>query len=245
MDTGCKLWGVELSSLDVNPEDTGQFLGFFFRFKHAVLKQILFWRNPLTRLKTCLIIYVDAHLPVCAYYRLRSLWWEKNMFFRLCDYGGLEGQNTTFHKTQPHFRKTLRHYRKHCSINVFWVMWVRWPPRVKRHYRKHFPIYKTENKNLMISEKHNFLLTVVVVWHMFCEVFWPSGPPYLPRQHHSNISCPVFFYRSMRATWWLILVPLRDSLNQLILLTPSAVFWPWPEQEPLACPHSTLDTCWC
>lgn len=47
---------------------------------------------------------------------------KKNMFFRLCDYGGLEGQNTTFHKTQPHFRKTLRHYRKHCSINVFWVM---------------------------------------------------------------------------------------------------------------------------
>lgn len=38
---------------------------------------------------------------------------KKNMFFRLCDYGGLEGQNTTFHKTQPHFRKTLRHYRKH------------------------------------------------------------------------------------------------------------------------------------
>lgn len=181
MDIGCKLWGVGLSSLDVTPEDTEQ----FFQFKHAVLKQILFWRNPLTRLKTCLVIYVDAHSPVCAYYRLRSQWHKKNMFFRLCDYGGLEGQNTTFHKTQPHFRKTLRPYRKHCSINVFWVMWVRWAPRVKRHYRKHFPENnslqnKTENKNLRkkynkISENTTSYLQLLLFDMCFVKCFDLQG----------------------------------------------------------------------
>lgn len=70
MDIGCELWGLELSSLDVTPEDTGQFFFVCFFFKHVVLEQILFWRNPLTRLKS-LIIYVDADLSVC--------------FFRLCE----------------------------------------------------------------------------------------------------------------------------------------------------------------
>ena len=33
MDIGCELWGLELSSLDVTPEDTGQFFFCLFVFQ--------------------------------------------------------------------------------------------------------------------------------------------------------------------------------------------------------------------
>lgn len=199
MDIGCKLWGVGLSSLDVTPEDTEQ----FFQFKHAVLKRILFWRNPLTRLKTCLVIYVAAHLPVCAYYRLRSQWRKKLTCFL--------GYVTTVAwrvKTQ-HFTKPNHTLGKHCDITentaalTCFGLCEYGGPRGSKDITENIfqktTVYKTKQKT-KISEKiqhdfgkHNFLLTVVVVWHVFCEVFWPSGPPYLPRQHHSNISGPVFF----------------------------------------------------